>query len=89
VSYTVRLSRQAKRALTTDLPEVVAVACFEFIYGSLADNPHRVGKQLDEPLWPSFSARRGQFRIIYDIHESEIVVSVINIRHRADAYRSH
>jgi hypothetical protein len=39
VTYDVRLSRQAKRALVHDLPEEVAAACFEFIYGPLAENP--------------------------------------------------
>lgn len=86
--FTVRLSRQAKRALTTDLPEVVAAACYEFIYGPLAGNPHRVGKQLNPPLWPAYSARRGEFRILYEIHDHELIIYVITIQHRRDAYRT-
>ena len=35
----------AKRALTR-LPEKAAAAAVEFIYGALAENPHRVGKPL-------------------------------------------
>ena len=85
--YTVRLSPSAKRALTTDLPESVAAACFEFIYGPLARNPRRVGKQLNPPLWPKYSARRGEYRVIYLIIEREIVVEVIAIQHRRDVYR--
>jgi len=85
--YAVRLSRQAKRALTDDLPEAVAAACFEFIYGPLADNPQRVGKQLREPFWPKYSARRGDFRVIYDIVDEVLVVQVVTIQHRRDVYR--
>ena len=81
------MSRQAKRALTHDLPHAVAVACFEFIYGPLAENPYRVGKQLREPLFLLFSARRGEFRVVYGIIDAQIVVEVVTIRHRRDAYR--
>ena len=87
--YTVRLSRQAKRALTTDLPQAVAAACFEFIYGPLSDNPRRVGKQLQAPLWPKYSARRGEYRVIYDIVDQILIVNVVVIEHRRDAYRPH
>jgi mRNA interferase RelE/StbE len=87
LTYEVRLSRQAKRALTHDLQHAVAVACFEFIYGPLAENPHRVGKQLREPLLPLYSARRGEFRVVYDILDAKIVVEVVSIRHRRDVYR--
>jgi mRNA interferase RelE/StbE len=87
VTYDVQLSRQAKCALTHDLPEAVAAACFAFIYGPLAENPHRVGKPLREPLHPLYSARRGEFRLIYDIHDHAVSVDVVTIRHRRDAYR--
>jgi len=86
-AYSVRLSASARRALTTDLPEAVAVACFDFIYGPLAQNPQRVGKQLNPPLWPKYSARRGEYRVIYLILEREIVVEVVAIQHRRDVYR--
>jgi len=87
--YVVRLSHQAKRALTHDLPEAVAAACFEFIVGPLAENPRRVGKQLRAPLWPMYSARRGDFRVIYDLHDAILVVQVVTIEHRRDVYRHH
>ncbi len=87
MTHEVRLSGQARRALSHDLPESVAVACFEFIYGPLAENPRRVGKQLREPLHPLYSARRGEFRVVYDIRAAEVLVEVVTIRHRRDAYR--
>lgn len=58
--YEVRFSKSAKRALTHDLPEKVAAAAFEFIRGALSENPQRVGKQLQEPLFPLYSAMRGE-----------------------------
>jgi mRNA interferase RelE/StbE len=84
--YTVRFTPGAKRALAKELPEKVATAAFEFIMGALADNPHRVGKRLREPLAPLYSARRGDYRVIYRIDDGLIVIEVVSIAHRRDAY---
>ena len=56
--------------------------------GALAENPHRVGKQLKEPLFPLYSARRGEYRVIYRILDDLLVVEVVTIAHRRDSYRS-
>lgn len=86
--YEVRFSRSAKRALTTDLPEKIAAAAFEFITGALADNPQRLGKQLHEPLYPLYSARRGEYRVVYRIVDEKLIIDIVSIVHRRDAYRS-
>lgn len=87
MTYRIRFSASAERALSTGLPEKVAAAAFEFIVGALAENPHRVGKQLHEPLFPLYSARRGEYRVIYEILEVEVVVQVVSVAHRRDVYR--
>ena len=87
MSYRVELTAAAKRALTELLPETVAVACWEFIRGPLAENPHRVGRPLRGQLEGRFSARRGEFRLIYQIFDDRVVVRVIHIAHRCDVYR--
>ncbi len=66
------------------LPEKVAAAVVEFVYGALAENPQRVGKALRFELEGLHSARRGDFRIIYRIGDQ---VTIVAIEHRADAYR--
>lgn len=88
MTFRITFARQAKRALDLELPEAVAAACAEFIFGALAENPHRVGKQLGPPQYPAYSARRGDFRVIYEIRDEEVVVEVISVRHRRDAYRT-
>ena len=85
--YRIELTKAAKRALTELLPETVAVACWEFIRGPLAEDPHRVGKPLRGQLEGRFSARRGEFRLIYQIFDNRVVVRVIHIAHRRDVYR--
>lgn len=77
----------ARRQLTEHLPESVAFAAYEFIVGPLLDSPHRVGKQLQQPLGDRHSARRGTYRIIYRIDDGSRTVTVLDIAHRRDAYR--
>ena len=84
--YGLRLSRAARRALAETLPEAVTAAVWEFINGPLLDDPHRVGKRLRFELEGYYSARRGQYRVIYRIDEHEVIVDVIKISHRSDAY---
>lgn len=86
MTYSIVLSPSARRALTVELPEAVAAACAEFIFGPLAENPQRVGKPLRDELKGRYSARRGDFRVIYEIHEALVVVRVIAVRHRRDVY---
>ncbi|MDP5185342.1 type II toxin-antitoxin system RelE/ParE family toxin [Blastococcus sp. BMG 814] len=85
-AYTVVLSAAAKRAIECDLPEPVAVAVVDFLYGPLAADPHRVGKPLRFQLEGYRSARRGQYRVIYSIQDDEVLVRAVRISHRADAY---
>ncbi len=70
------------------LPEKVATACVEFVYGSLAAHPHRVGKPLRFDLEGLHSARRGDFRVVYEIDDDEHRVTIVAIDHRGDNYRS-
>ncbi len=86
MTYRIELAPAARRALTETLPEAVAAACLNFLVDVLAEQPHRVGKPLRNELAGRWSARRGEFRVIYEIHEERVVVRVITIRHRRDAY---
>lgn len=75
---------RAKRSLLR-LPDKVGAAVVEFVYGPLFDNPERVGKPLRLELAGLHSARRGDYRVLYQI-ESELV-TIVAIEHRSDAYR--
>lgn len=69
------------------LPEKVATAAIEFAYGPLVANPRRVGKPLRFELEGLHVARRGDYRVIYEIDDAarRIVVHVIELR--SSAYR--
>jgi mRNA interferase RelE/StbE len=84
--YQVEWTRSALRRLER-IPEKAAAACIEFIYGPLAENPRRVGRELRLDLAGKHSARRGDFRVIYEIDNTAGVVVIIAIDHRSDVYR--
>lgn len=84
--FTVTWTAPAQRALRK-LPKKAAAAAVEFIYGSLANNPRRLGKQLRYELAGLHSARRGDYRVIYRINDHDRRVDVIAIEHRSDIYR--
>jgi mRNA-degrading endonuclease RelE of RelBE toxin-antitoxin system len=46
-----------------------------------------VGKPLRLELEGLWSARRGQYRVIYSIHDERVLVRVVRTSHRGDAHR--
>jgi mRNA-degrading endonuclease RelE of RelBE toxin-antitoxin system len=84
-AYRVQWAASARRDLGK-LPEKVAPAVVEFIYGGLADNSRRVGRELHLELTGFHAARRGDFRVIYRIDDDEYSIVVVTIDHRADVY---
>lgn len=87
MTYEVVMSRSARRQLADRLPESVAVACLEFVLGPLAEQPHRVGAPLRAPFAGTWRARRGAYRIRYEIDDRLRRVVVLDVEHRQDAYR--
>jgi mRNA-degrading endonuclease RelE of RelBE toxin-antitoxin system len=75
------------RCTLARLPEKAATAVVEFLYGSLAANPHRAGKPLKLGLEGLHSAPRGDYRVIYRINDHRHQVDVVAIEHRSDIYR--
>jgi mRNA interferase RelE/StbE len=87
--YDVSLTRTARRHLAEHLPLDVAIGASEFITGPLAANPHRVGKELDEPLRGVHSARlMREWRVLYVIDETNHRIAIRAVLHRRDAYRA-
>jgi mRNA interferase RelE/StbE len=87
--YRVRYTRTARRALADELPLHVVDAVLALLDGDLAAEPHRLGKPLHEPLDGIWTARRGTYRILYEIDDNTRTVLVTGIEARADAYRPH
>lgn len=84
--YEIEITAEGLRHLNK-LPEKVRNAALESIFGPISDNPNRLGKPLVGELEGLRSARRGDYRIIYEIFEDDQVVLIHRVRHRRDAYR--
>ena len=85
--YAVTYSHAALVSLHEQLPTKVAFAALEFINGPLAENPHRLGKPLRGDLAGKMVARRGEYRVLYEIVEHKIMIEIVLVSHRRTAYR--
>jgi mRNA-degrading endonuclease RelE of RelBE toxin-antitoxin system len=68
------------------LPERFAASVIELL-PAIAANPERLGKPLRFELEGKWVARRGPYRVIYEIDEQTRTVRVLAVAHRADVYR--
>jgi len=84
--YTLRVTRPADRQLSR-LPERVAAAIVEFLLGPLLDDPHRVGGRQQRELAGMHAARRGAYRIVYEMVDDIAVVVGPPDRSPGDVYR--
>jgi len=85
--YRLVVAATAERSLAR-LPEAVAAAIVELMVGPLLDSSRRVGHPLHRELADLWSARRGSYRIVYEIDDAADEVRVLRIDHRADVYRA-
>lgn len=72
--------------LAVDVPRVVA-AIVELVYGTLADEPHRVGKPLRDGLGGMYSARRAEYRVVYRVDDAKGEVMIVRVGARRTIYR--
>jgi len=84
--YEVEITPEGLRHLN-QLPEKVRNAALAAILGPIAENPQRLGKPLVGELEGLHSARRGDYRIIYEIFDDQETVLIHRIQHRRDIYR--
>jgi mRNA interferase RelE/StbE len=84
--YEIRVTATATRSLG-GLPPRVAEHLVAFIVGSLRADPRRRGKPLKRDLAGYWSARRGDYRVIYRLDDDTKTLHGYKVA-RADAYRS-
>ena len=85
--YEVEITPEGLRHLNR-LPTKIRDVALATILGPIAYNPHRLGRDLVGDLGGLRSARRGDYRIVYEIFDEEKVVLIHRIQHRSDVYRS-
>ncbi len=86
MTYGIELTPEARPHLNR-LSEKIRDAAISLMLGSLSDNPRRAGKPLVGELEGLWSARRGDFRVVYEIDDDADIVIVLRVQHRGDVYR--
>lgn len=84
MTYRIEIDRPARKALEA-LDAVTHTRIVEAIR-NLAENPRPAGctKLTGREAW---RIRIGNYRVIYEIHDRVLVVTVLEIGHRKDIYR--
>ncbi|MFI5137738.1 MAG: type II toxin-antitoxin system RelE/ParE family toxin [Sphingobacteriales bacterium] len=83
-NYTIVLSKKAQKQLDK-LSDHIAEPILNAIAG-LKENPKPIGyKKLNGR--PGYRVRVGDYRIIYDIFDSELIIDVISLGHRKNIYQ--
>lgn len=85
--YEVEITKEGLRHLDR-LPAKVRDAAIALMLGAIAESPRRVGKPLAGDLAGLLSARRGDYRIVYEIDDDARTVLVHRVQHRRVVYRS-
>ena len=84
--FEVEITPEGLRHLN-QLPGKVRDAAIQAILGPIAESPRWVGKPLVGELTGLWSARRGDYRVIYEIADDRKVVIVHRVQHRHAVYR--
>ncbi|MCL2289143.1 MAG: type II toxin-antitoxin system RelE/ParE family toxin [Bacteroidetes bacterium] len=88
MKYTVELSSKAKKVLKQiDKYQAKLIAHWLFANIDQCTNPREYGKPLSENLKGYWCYRVGNYRIVCEIKDKELIVIAVNIGHRRDIYR--
>ena len=83
-NYTAVLSKKAQKALDK-FSDHIANPIFDAI-ADLEENPKPIGyKKLKGR--DAYRIRVGDYRIIYDVFDSELIIDIVTLGHRKDIYK--
>ena len=84
-NYTVQFKASAKKDIAA-LPTDVKLAVTKRI-DALAEEPRPNGCQKIKGAEDAYRVRSGDYRIVYEIHDDVVSVTVIRVGHRREVYR--
>lgn len=87
MAYKIALAEPAKKTLKKLPKEVGQRIKAKLISISSLDDPRSDGKALTGNLKGYWRYRAGDYRIVCEIHDDEVVVLVVDIGHRREIYR--
>ncbi|MFW5712189.1 MAG: type II toxin-antitoxin system RelE family toxin [Spirochaetia bacterium] len=88
MAWTIRFTSTAKKSLSK-LDKSEAQRIMHFLHKRIKpiEDPRSLGKALSGRLGTFWRYRIGDYRLICDIHDRELIILVIRIGNRKDIYR--
>lgn len=87
MAWTIRYTSTAKKSLSKfDKPEAQRIMRFLHERIEPIEDPRSLGKALSGRLGTFWRYRIGEYRLICDIHDRELIILVIRIGNRKDVY---
>lgn len=83
--YKIIFSKKADKALRK-MPRNIALNISKKIK-ELADNPHKMLNIKKLTKHPGYRLRVGDWRIVYTVHENELLVHIVNVKSRGEVYK--
>jgi len=84
--YELDVTSEGRRCLD-HLPPKIDAAVMTFVFETLAANPRRAGKPLVGEFTGLWSARRAEYRVVYEIDDDHPVILIHRVAHRSHSYR--
>ena len=84
MAYSIRIKRSARK----ELLKIVRIERHRIVAAidALAENPY-IGSALKGQLRGLRRVRIGDYRVVYEIQDEQLIVLVIGVAHRRDVYR--
>ena len=83
--YKITFSKQADKALRR-MPRNIAINIGKKIK-ELANNPNAMRNVKKLTDHPGYRLRVGDWRVIYTVNENELLIHIINVKTRGEAYK--
>ena len=83
--YTLQWKRSALKELRR-LPKAT-VSKLVALAESLATNPHPDGCRKLTGTENTYRVRTGDYRLVYQVHNGQLIIEVVKVGHRKDIYR--
>ena len=86
-TYSLFLTNQAKKELTKINKGAPKIAqAIAHIISQIQNNPN-LGESLHGDLKGRLKVRVGNYRIVYSVNRNNLVINILRVAHRKDAYR--
>ena len=83
--YVLRWKKSAQKELRK-LPKATVIKLVA-LAESLADDPHPAGCRKLTGTDHTYRVRAGDYRLIYQIHNGQLIIEVVKVGHRKEVYR--